>query len=67
MYERVIFFSKEDNCWIVVVPELAGCQADGDTMQEALENSEVIIQEWIDTATSLGRKIPEPCGRYAFM
>lgn len=65
-YERVLYWSKEDNCWVVVVPELAGCQADGETMEEALRNADVIIQEWIDTAVSLGRSIPEPIGRYAF-
>ena len=61
-YERVVYWSKEDNCWVVVVPELTGCQADGETLQEAIANSEIIIQEWIDTAVSLGRKIPEPVG-----
>ena len=65
-YERVIFWSKEDNCWVVEVPELPGCQADGSTPEEAFKNSELIIQEWIDTAISLGRKVPEPMGRFAF-
>lgn len=65
-YERVIYWSQEDDCWVVVIPELAGCQADGDTIQEALENADIIIQEWIDTAMSLGRSIPKPVGRYSF-
>lgn len=63
LYERVIFWSAEDECWIAEVPELAGCQADGKTAAEALENSERVIKEWIDTAKSLGREIPEPKGR----
>lgn len=67
MYGRVLYWSKEDGCWIVVVPELAGCQADGETIQEALDNSEVVIREWIETARTLGREIPEPIGRYAFV
>ncbi len=65
-YERVIYWSKDDNCWVVEVPELAGCQADGATIEEALSNAEIVIQEWIETATSLGRPIPNPSGRYAF-
>ena len=65
-YERVIYWSKEDNCWVVEVPELPGCQADGATMEEALKNADVVIQEWLDTATSLGRPIPTPVGRYEF-
>ena len=67
MYGRVLYWSKEDGCWIVVVPELAGCQADGETIQEALNNSEIVIREWIETARTLGREIPEPIGRYAFV
>ena len=40
LYERVIFWSAEDECWIAEVPELAGCQADGKTAAEALKNAE---------------------------
>jgi predicted RNase H-like HicB family nuclease len=65
-YEVIIFWSKEDNAFIAEVPELAGCLADGETYQEALANAEVIIDEWLETATELGRKIPEPKGRLVF-
>ena len=61
-YTRVIYYSEEDECWVVVVPELAGCQADGETKEEALLNSDTIIREWIETAKSFGREIPEPKG-----
>ncbi|MGN1124769.1 MAG: type II toxin-antitoxin system HicB family antitoxin [Candidatus Gastranaerophilaceae bacterium] len=59
-YERIINWSTEDNKWIVEVPQLAGCMADGNTPVEALENVEKIINEWIETAQLLGRSIPEP-------
>ena len=65
-YERIIFWSEEDGRWIVDVPELPGCMADGATAAEALENVEKIIDEWIETATQLGRKIPEPKGRLMY-
>ena len=65
-YERVLYWSQEDNCWIVEVPELAGCLADGSTIDEAMKNADVIIQEWIETAISLGRPVPEPAGRVSF-
>ena len=35
-------------------------------VQEALANTEVIIQEWIETAKALGRPVPEPKGRLTF-
>ncbi len=48
------------------VPELPGCMADGKTYQEALENAEQIIEEWIETDRKLGRPIPQPKGRLAY-
>lgn len=62
----IIYWSQEDQAFIVEVPELRGCMADGKTYQEALQNAEVIIQEWIETAQALGREIPEPKGRLLF-
>jgi predicted RNase H-like HicB family nuclease len=65
-YEVIIYWSEEDDAYVAEVPELAGCMADGATYQEALANAEVVIQEWIDTATKLGRTIPEPKGRLIY-
>jgi predicted RNase H-like HicB family nuclease len=65
-YEIIVSLSAEDQALIAEVPELAGGVADGQTYQEALANGEVVILEWIDTAKSLGRSIPEPKGRLLF-
>jgi len=65
-YERIIYWSNEDNKFIVEVPELSGCMADGQTAAEALENAEIIIDEWIETAQELGREVPEPKGRLLY-
>ncbi|HLF47712.1 MAG TPA: type II toxin-antitoxin system HicB family antitoxin [Chitinophagaceae bacterium] len=65
-FEIIIYWSKDDNAFIAEVPELAGCLADGKTYSEALENVQVIINEWIETAQSLGRLIPEPKGKLMY-
>lgn len=65
-YERIIYWSNEDKKFIVEVPELSGCMADGQTASEALENAEIVIDEWIETAQELGRKIPEPKGKLMY-
>jgi predicted RNase H-like HicB family nuclease len=65
-YELIIYWSEVDQVFIVEVPELPGCVADGETYQEAVQNVEVIIQEGIETAQELGRPIPEPRGRLLF-
>lgn len=65
-YERIVYWSDDDQKWLVDVPELPGCMADGDTPSEALNNVEIIINEWLETAKALGRTIPEPKGRLMF-
>lgn len=65
-YELVIFWSRDDDCFVVEVPELPGCMADGKTYQEAASNAETVIAEWIETARVLGRSIPEPKGRLMY-
>ena len=65
-YEVIIYWSETDKSFIAEVPELPGCAADGATKQAALKNVDVIVKEWIATAKSLGRPIPEPKGRLVF-
>lgn len=65
-YERIIFWSEADQKWLVDIPELSGCMADGQTPEEALINAERVIAEWIETAEELGRDIPQPKGRLVY-
>lgn len=65
-YERIVYWSKEDNAFIVEAPELPGCMADGETVAEAIENAEAVIREWIEAAEELGREIPDPKGRLMY-
>jgi len=65
-YEVVIYWSNEDNAFIAEVPELPGCMADGPNYEEALKNVQVVIEEWIETAKSIGRDIPTPRGKLMY-
>ena len=65
-YELIIYWSPDDDAFVVEVPELSGCAADGPTYAEAVANVEVVIREWLETAKELGREIPEPKGRLVF-
>lgn len=65
-YELIVYWSDEDERFVVEVPELPGCMADGTTYTEAVENAQTIISEWIETAQSQGREIPQPRGRLAY-
>ena len=59
-YKIILYYSQEDDFFIAEVPELPGCAADGETYQEALQNVEIVMQEWIETARKLGRNVPQP-------
>jgi len=65
-YELIIYWSDEDERFIVEVPELPGCMADGITYEEAIKNAQHVIDEWIETARELGREIPKPKGRLMY-
>lgn len=59
-YQMIITWSEDDGAYIVSVPDLPGCMADGKTVTEAVENARDIIAEWIEYAKADGIPIPEP-------
>jgi predicted RNase H-like HicB family nuclease len=65
-YEMVIWWSTDDDAYVVEVPELAGCMAHGGTRQQAIKNAEDAIRFWIKTAKDDRMKIPQPKGRLVF-
>lgn len=62
-YELVIWWSDEDDAFVVDVPELPGCMAHGSSLNAAVANSQGAIDLWLDGARELGRPIPKPRGR----
>ncbi len=65
-YELIIYWSDEDQAFVVEVPELPGCMADGKTYEQAVANAKVVIDHWIETARELNRPVPEPKGRLMY-
>jgi predicted RNase H-like HicB family nuclease len=65
-YEIIIWWSKEDNCYLADVPELPGCMADGETLSEVTEAVNESIRLWIEVNKARGVEIPEPKGRLMF-
>jgi antitoxin HicB len=61
-YEVRLFpLAEEDGGgWAAEVPELPGCFTDGDTPEEALQNAQQAIEEWLEIARENGRPVPEP-------
>ena len=65
-YEMIIWWSAEDDAYVVDVPELPGCMADGRTKAKALAAAERVAREWIETAKRLRRPIPKPRGKLMY-
>lgn len=59
-YSVILKYSSTDKCYIVSIPALPGCMADGKTPNETYENAKLVIKEWIDTVRAAGREIPTP-------
>ena len=62
-YEIIIYWSEKDGHYIAEVPELPGCMADGETLEETLAMVQEVMQLWIETAREDGDRVPEPKGR----
>jgi predicted RNase H-like HicB family nuclease len=63
-YELIIYWSDKDEAFIVDVPELSGCMADGKTYGEAVANAERVIrtsleQQVSEVRTSLEQQVSE--------
>lgn len=62
-YEIIIYWSIEDDAFVAEVPELEGCMAHGETYDDALNNTKVAMDLWLETAREFGKEVPEPKGR----
>ena len=49
-YQMIITWSDEDQAFLVDVPDLPGCKADGKTVVEAVSNANDMIDEWSEYA-----------------
>ncbi|MGB3585608.1 MAG: type II toxin-antitoxin system HicB family antitoxin [Tunicatimonas sp.] len=65
-YEIIIYWSTAYQHFIAEVPELSGCMADGATYEDTIDNVQVVMSEWIETAQEKGWDIPEPKGKLMY-
>ncbi len=59
-YKLDILWSDEDDAYVVHVPELPGCVAHGETVEEAVEMAKEAIDGFIETLKKMGRPAPVP-------
>ena len=59
-YSMLIQWSKEDQVYIVTVPELPGCKTHGKSYKKAVKQAQDVIELWIEANEELGRPVPPP-------
>jgi RNA polymerase sigma-B factor len=52
--------NAEGHEWTARAEELPGCEAHGDSIEEAIHGIEAAIEEWIGDARAKGRDVPDP-------
>ena len=51
---------NEGGGYMIEFPDLPGCVADGETIEEAIESAKDALDAWLKTAEEFGDEIPEP-------
>ena len=59
-YPVLIFWSDEDGEYVAKVPDLEGCTATGESIEEAAHEIQIAMDLWLDTARDNGYPIPVP-------
>lgn len=52
----------DEDGWFAFIEELPGCFADGDSPEEAWQQLEDVLVDWLAIALEQGQAIPEPRG-----
>ncbi len=56
-YTIIIQWSKEDNCYIVSLPEWGEfCHTHGDTYEEAIKNAQEVLEMLVESALEDGER-----------
>ncbi len=59
-YHINIFYSEEDDGYIVDIPDLTYCSAFGETPEEALREVLIAKEAWLEAAQAEGKPVPLP-------
>lgn len=55
----VLIYPSEEGGYVAEVPALKGCLAQGETLNETLEELEIVENLWIETAKKYGQPLPD--------
>ena len=59
-YEKIVVWSKEDDCFIGMCPELFSGGVHGDDSLKVFIELLQVVDEWVEIFEKDGRPLPEP-------
>jgi antitoxin HicB len=62
MQYSTVTYPCEEGGYVVEIPALKGCLAQGETLDEALQELKVVMELWLETAQRYGQKLPDLAG-----
>jgi len=55
----IVVYPCEEGGFVAEIPALKGCLAQGETLEETLQELIIVRDLWLETATKHGRKLPD--------
>ncbi|WP_310429362.1 type II toxin-antitoxin system HicB family antitoxin [Chamaesiphon sp. VAR_48_metabat_135_sub] len=57
-----VTYSCEEGGYVVEIPVLKGCLAQGETLEDALNELKIVRDLWLEIAKKYGQKLPDVAG-----
>ena len=59
MEYSIVHYPCEEGGYLVEIPDLKGCFAQAETLEEALKELEIVRDLWLETAAKYGQQLPQ--------
>lgn len=59
MQYPIVIYPCEEGGYVAEIPALKGCLAQGETLDEVLNELKVVTDLWLETAAKYGQELPD--------
>ena len=59
MQYPIVIYPCEEGGYVAEIPALRGCLAQGETLEEVLNELKIVTDIWLETAEKYGQKLPD--------
>jgi antitoxin HicB len=58
----IVTYACDEGGYVAEIPELKGCLAQGETIEEVLVELQIVTDLWLETAKKYGQELPDVTG-----